>query len=280
MPLAKIADLNGPKEEVGELIDLARNLSHFYDEYLDNFVEEDDRAPGIHASELNKCLRMTGYTLTATKKQSSTQRDMRKRFNIGHAIHHMVQTDFKAMCVAKSKVMAQKLANDNGWVVEFEAEVKVNDTQPISKHFNIRSSCDGVFTFRQTPGGEPFLRVGLEIKSASPDSYDKLRGPAIDHVQQTHVYMACLDLPLVWFFYYNKGNQNNTPSSAPWLIPFDHIVWGNLQERAESVLLSVKNKEIPLREEGGHCNWCPYAWTCQPSALARKNTKFISVRRP
>lgn len=282
MPLAKISDLNGPPNEVGACISVARTLSTMYEDFLRSFPgDSHERAPGIHASELNKCLRQTAYSLRAVQKKEDIAPSWRKRFEIGHAVHNMVQAHFKRMCVQKSKEVAADLASRYGWYVSFESEVKCSpEHQELARHYKIYSSCDGVFTFTDPETGTVMLRVGLEIKSEAPDSFEKLKEPKPDHVQQTHVYMACLDLPLMWFFYFNKGNQNSTESGAPWLVVWNPDIWQRLAKRAEEVLSHDAAGTEPDREEGTHCEFCPYSWKCEPSKLAYKNRKFISVRRP
>lgn len=279
MPLVRIADLNQPIEEIQPYIDLARTLSKMYDTLLETWEEDaSHRAPGVHASELIKCVRQTYYSVIALEKQNSTSINMRRRFHMGHAIHEMVQRELHKMA---AKAQAEEIAQRNGWYLQFEDEVKVSPKyQELAAKYQIQSSCDGIFTFRELEHGEPILRVGLEIKSENPDGYEKLNGPKKEHIEQMHVYMACLDLPLVWFFYMNKGNQNTTPSTSPWLLPFDPKVWQALEVRAQEVLDHEARGVEPRREEGHHCSFCPYVWKCQPPSMMKKSQKFISVRRP
>jgi hypothetical protein len=79
--------------------------------------------------------------------------------------------------------------------------------------------------------------------------------------------MAALDLPVIWFFYFNKGNQNTTPSSSPWLVFFTPAIWERLRSRAETALKAAETGEVPDKEEGSHCQFCPYSWQCKPSSL-------------
>lgn len=279
MALASINDLNQPLEDIQQYVDVAKSLSKMYDDFLENFKEDHgERPPGIHASELNKCLRETYYSLVGEEKRNNVNLKMRRVFHMGHAIHDMVQKELLKMAAL---AQAEELAQKNGWYMEFEPEAKVNPSkQALAAKYKIYSSCDGVFTFRELEHGEVVLRVGLEIKSESPDGYEKLSAPKKDHVEQVHVYMACLDLPLLWFFYMNKGNQNSTPSQSPWLITFNPQVWNRLEQRAQQVLEHEAQGAYPAREEGFHCGFCPYAWHCQPPGQKRPPRNVISVRRP
>lgn len=283
MPLATIGDLNGPPEEVNRMVDIARKLSMMYDDFLTDFPSDaHERKPGIHASELNGCLRKAYYSLIDTPKKEKIAAQWRKRFEVGHALHHMVQTHFKKMTVVENaKRLADKVALENGWFVTFEPEVEVTPSkQPIAARYRIQSSCDGVFTFYEYESGPVMLRIGLEIKTESPDGYAKLTEPKTEHVEQVHLYMGPLDLPLLWFFYLNKGNQNNTPSTSPWLLPFNPTVWAKIEGRMQQVLQAEASRTEPNRTEGVGCDFCPYGWTCKPMYLERKNPKFLTVRRP
>lgn len=278
MPLVKIADLNQPAEALEPYFDMARSLSKRYDDLLTNWVEDaSHRPPGLHASEFSKCVRQGFYSLMSVPKQNSTKAIMRRKFHMGHAIHDMVQRELHKMAALHQ---AEELAQQNGWYLQFEDEVRLDPaTHELAAKYHFHSSCDGIFTFRETEHGDPVLRVGLEIKSENPDSYAELKGPKEDHVKQVHVYMAGFDLPLMWFFYMNKGNQNSTPSSAPWLIPFNPKVWNDLESRANEIIGCAEKGETPRREEGFHCTFCPYAYECNPPSLTQKR-RLVSVRRP
>lgn len=283
MPLARIADLAGPPEEVEYLTSVAKELSTRYDDFLENFDEKHraPRLPGIHASEL-KCMRKGFYSMKGIEKRDKTSRIWRKRFEVGHATHGMVQAHFHRMALRERAMeIASSFAATHGLYLEFEDEVTVDPSkQELARHYSIQSSCDGVFTFREGgPQGQIVLRVGLEIKTEAPDSFEKLTKPKEDHVEQVHLYMACLDLPLVWFFYFNKGNQNNTASETPWVIRFNPKIWDKIETRIKTVHLAVMNNVEPAREESIGCEFCPWSWYCQPKYLEPKQRQYASVRR-
>jgi len=281
MPLVTIADLND-QEEAREKIELAKQLSLLYDEYVN--TEEDDshlRAPGIHPSEFSSCLRKTTYSLHNYAKKSSINKFWRQRFKVGHAIHNMVQTDF-AKLSRRTLKYARQAAKERDWVLEFEREVQISaEFQPLAKALHLEGHCDGIFTFRETPHGPAILRIGAEIKTESPAEFEKLTAPRPDHIKQAHLYMAALDLPLMWFFYFSKGTQNNTNSEQPWLIPFDPNEWHDVEERCRLALDIYDKKELGPRQESIACSFCSYSWTCQPASLQPgKNHKQESLRVP
>jgi CRISPR/Cas system-associated exonuclease Cas4 (RecB family) len=269
MPLVTIADLNRDPDEIAPWFEHAKNLSALYDRYVNTEDEESERAAGIHASEVAGCPRKLYYTAKGETKRPVVSRFWRQRFKVGHAIHAMVQRDFKRMA-RRTFVLpaARAMARELGLFLEFEHETPVAPKyQALAARLNIHSSCDGVFTFRESLHGPAALRVGVEVKTDSPGAYEKRKKPDPDHVEQAHVYMACLDLPLMWFFYFCKGTQNNTPSQAPFLIPFNPAVWSAIETRCGEVLARVARSDPPAREESIVCEFCPYAWTCQPRSL-------------
>jgi CRISPR/Cas system-associated exonuclease Cas4 (RecB family) len=284
MPLVTIADLNDP-EEAREKIELAKQLSLFYDEYVN--TEDDDshaRAPGIHPSEFSSCMRKVTYNMLDFEKKTSVNKFWRQRFKMGHAIHDMIQKDCQKLA-QRTKKFARQLAKERHWILEFEKEVPISaELQPLAKELGLAGHCDGIFTFRETLHGPAVLRVGIEIKSESKDEFEKLTEPRPYHVDQCHLYMAALDLPLMWFFYFSKGTQNNTNSGAPWLIPFNPDVWTKIEERCREAIELGRKKVLGPREESITCQFCPYAWDCQPTSLlpgrGKPSSKLQPLRMP
>jgi hypothetical protein len=282
MPLVRISDLNGPSAHVVDMIEKAKSLSILYDQYANDEDDGAHRAAGIHASELSPCLRKVVYSLLATEKKKNLSKFWRQRFRVGSAVHGWLQDDFHRIARrTKSVECAQQMAIEKGWTLEFESEAPVSPKhQEIAKRFHIHSSCDGVFTFRD-PTGTVMLRVGLEIKTENADSYEKLRAPKPEHVEQGHIYMACLDVPLMWFMYFSKGTQNNTPSHGPWLVPFDSRIWAIAEVKCVAALEHAREARLPLRTETIVCQFCPYAYDCQPQILksgGKKTLESMTIR--
>lgn len=267
--LVRIADLSGPEEVVRDFIDRASTISMLYDDSVE--ADQGDahkRAPGIHASEISQCVRKVVYSIQGSEKQVRIAKAWRQRFQVGKAIHAMIQADMHAM------------ARASGGKIRFEDEVAIGPAhQQIAEELNIHSSADGVFSFYDDPLGPVVLRVGLEIKTESPDGYAKLTEPKEEHLDQAHVYMKCLDLPLFYFMYINKGNQNNTPSIHPFLVKFDPNRWAALERRCRKALQMARDGVVPEREEGIHCSFCPYAHTCGPR-IGGKGTTSASWKAP
>jgi len=272
MPLLTINDLETlPLEEKNRLIKMATGLSTTYLSYVANNTGSSEykveiggertRSAGIHASEISNCLRQVVYSLTDTERKSDptkTDVNMRMRFGMGHAIHAMLQNDW------------HQIADKSEGKIEFVDEVRISPKLGgCAEDWDIRSSCDGIITLHQD--GKPLIRIGLEIKSASLQEFEKLREPKNMHLEQTCVYMATLDLPLMWLLYYNKSNSNISPSFPPYLFQFNKKMWEqSLEGRFGYAHHLAEAGELPDREEGFHCRWCPFSWTCAPPSLSRR----------
>lgn len=276
MPLLTIDDLLAQRPRDEGIKDLATKLSGMYEEFLDE--EEGDareRPPGIHASEISGCPRKAVYSLDGTEKREKRDTHMsmrvwKRRFKIGHKVHDMFQADFERMAHAKGLLKHPKLAA--GYTIEFVKEVSIDPTKGMfyASKWEIYSHCDGIFVIKDAEGN-PLVRVALEIKTMSPDDFDKTNKPKPEHIEQAHVYMACIDVPFAWFLYYNKANQNYTGSdNENFFVTFDPKIWADLEARFETFHTHASLKTLPPREEGIVCEFCPYAWTCEPPRFSKR----------
>ncbi len=287
--LVTIEDLKQPREVKDPLIDRARQIGRYYT----GFKAQDtggrsftvdiggarQRAPGIHASEISKCRRLLVYSIRGEERKPVQGDDadvnMQLRFDAGHVFHALIQNDMERMC--------EWLNTASGSIViTYEPEVRINPKLGgNAQKWALNSSCDGRFCFWHN--GEEYLRVGHEIKTASGPSYEKLTKPQDDHYEQTNLYMAALDLPLMWIHYYNKSNSYFTAPEPPYLFQFDHHMWEKqLETRFAESHQEAQSGALPDREEGRHCNWCPFAWTCQPPSrkTKRKYGPSTTARAP
>jgi hypothetical protein len=272
MGLVTISDLfNQPKETVVKYMSWAGDLGSIYED----FIRKDDedvafvagwhgaksRSQGIHASEMSGgCRRPVWYSITGVARQDGDLDPFwKKRFRIGHMYHAMVQEDWRRIC------------EKSGGYMSFEKEVKIDPLlQVIAAEYDIHSSCDGVLIFRDQPWGEAVMRIGLEIKTASPKQFEDLKKPKLEHDRQTCVYMKCLNVPILWTMYINKGNQNVIPSKPPYLFTFDYHLWNQIESETKEVIHLATINEIPDRTESIVCQFCGYAWTCKPESLVLK----------
>lgn len=272
MSLASINDLiSQSQDQVASYTSWAGDLSDMYED----FIKKDDedvifpagwnsakgRSDGIHASEMSGgCRRPVYYSLKGVQR---TEKELdpfwKKKFRVGHIYHNMVQEDWRRLC------------EKSGGLMRFEKEVRISPSlQAIAEQYNIKSSCDGVISFCDRPNGEAVMRVALEIKTESPGEFEKLKSPKLQHARQTCVYMRCLDTPLCYTQYINKGSQAIKPSKFPYLFHFDHQLWGTIEKETRDVIHLATINEIPPRTEGINCEFCGYSDQCKPPSLERK----------
>lgn len=213
--------------------------------------------PGIHASELSGCQRKVVYSLNDTKRVRKINRRWRRVFEMGHAIHRLVQENF------------HKWARATGHMIQFIDEVPIKPSlQKLATLWEVHSACDGIFSLRDPETNYEIMRVLIEIKSISKAQFDALKGPKPEHIEQAHLYMACLDVPFVWFIYWCKDNQNWTDSRHPdYLIPFNPEIWHVLEQRMAAAHQHKALGTLPDREEGTACDFCAFKETCRPDYL-------------
>jgi hypothetical protein len=280
-----ISDLDQPQEGIDGYLAVTNSLSQAYFDYVAS--NQDDsyeypvqvhggkgRAPGIHASEMSQCLRLVVYSILNVERKSdpaSADVNMLMRFALGTAVHSMVQNDWHR--IAQKTRGLWVINGEPGCSMTFEDEVKVHPgLGGPAAEWDLHSACDGIFTF-WNPQGAAVLRVGLEIKTESDKQYEKLREPRDYHKEQTTLYMAALDLPLMWTFYYNKSNSNITSSYPPYLFQFDYWLWNTLEMRFAKAHAMATTGQLPERTEGMPCKWCAFSHTCQPAILKGRQPK-------
>lgn len=217
--------------------------------------EKHERPQGIHASEISGCQRKLVYTMRGEPKKLVLPDVWYRRFLTGQYLHRMWQAELHAW--------AKRLSGDHD-TVRFEDEVAITpDLGGPAATYGIFSSADGVITLGDH-------RVIVEIKTKSPDEFARLKAPELAHIEQAHVYMACLGIHETWFLYVNKGNQNWTQPVPPFFIQFNPTIWEGLTTRFNKAWDYVHAGELPDRIEGITCEFCPYGESCLPVYLARK----------
>lgn len=139
---------------------------------------------------------------------------------------------------------------------DFQAEVPL----AMPKH-RIVGSCDGVLQY-YSKGCKN--RVGLEIKTTAEKSFKGLGSrPSQDYMDQITVYMAALELPVLYFIYECRND----------LALREYVItWADVSERWEQILKRVKhiNEHIengtkPRRLVNRHvCDVCGFLKDCDP----------------
>tara|TARA_B100000131_G_scaffold45449_1_gene40638 strand:- start:12025 stop:12747 length:723 start_codon:yes stop_codon:yes gene_type:complete len=191
------------------------------------------RKTGVyHPSSLhpNACKRAIWYDRIGEDPESRIPPDLRMLFDMGHALHDMLQT---------------KLEKEFD---SFKAEVPV-----ASEELNMFGHCDGVFR------DEEWV---LEIKTVGESVYRNLTKPKIEHVYQVHCYMYALDIPRCQLLYVNRA----TGAMRNMKVHFQTSVWEKVCEIMKFVEDHVKEGSEPPRQISKWvCRSCKFLHACEPN---------------
>lgn len=183
-----------------------------------------------HPSAIGGCKRALYYDRTGEKPQSRWDFQTLMYFNLGHALHDMIQNKLSEAC------------GDN-----FQAETTIE-----FKELNIYGHCDGVFA------SEDWV---LEIKTAGSSTFNSLLRPKSDHVRQTHCYMAALDIPRTQIVYVNRDSGQ----MKSFKVYFDENIWQEICGVIADVEANVKSGTPPEREVSRYvCRTCKFNHICKP----------------
>jgi|GEM_PF-2759519 len=201
------------------------------------------------------CARLLYYRYVGVEPRDSIPPRLRRIFDTGHKIHDQLQ-GYLHKVASESKQES------------FADEVKFDETKSqLADEYDIVSTADGVWEI-EAPDID--LCYGLEIKSMNGDLFKKLNGPERYHVVQSHVYMACLDLPFMVILYYNK----NDSSMAEFVVRFEYDIWHAITEKINYVRKCAVEEEEPEQEIGFHCRTCRYSYICKPPKPQKRNIRM------
>ena len=201
------------------------------------------------------CARLLYYRYVGVEPRDKIPPRLRRIFDTGTKIHEQLQGYLHRI--------AETLDAET-----FVDEAKIDEnSSAVADSFDIKSTTDGIWSISAP---ELDLRYGLEIKSMNGDLFKKLNGPEAYHTVQSHVYMACLDLPFMVILYYNK----NDSSMAEFAVPFNHAMWAAVVEKINYVRTRAMDEEEPEREIGFHCRTCRYAYICKPPKPERRTARM------
>ena len=200
------------------------------DKYLLSLNEVDDgRNTGyLSPSEMSisSCDRRMWYKMKKVDRKADISPSLRKIFDMGHAIHEVIQS-----------------------ILHEEEEGFSSERTASLAGTAVSGSCDG-----------DLANEGLEIKSISHKGFIKLRSPKTEHKKQGSTYCAALGLDKMLFVYYNK----RTGEIATFYEPMDPKLVGKTKARAKRIEQAVMDDEIPERKTGWGCRTCAYEHICKP----------------
>lgn len=201
------------------------------------------------------CGRQLWYRYIGEEAHDKTPPRMRRIFDTGTKVHEQLQ--------GYLSIIAKRT---NGAEV-FVKEAGFNEkNSSVASSYDIESTTDGIWTI-DVP--DLNLRFGLEIKSMKDDLFKKLNGPESYHVVQCHVYMACLDIPIMVVLYYNK----NDSSMAEFAVVFNDEIWKAIADKINYVRKCAVDEEEPEREVGFHCKTCRYEHVCKPPKPEKRDIR-------
>jgi CRISPR/Cas system-associated exonuclease Cas4 (RecB family) len=208
------------------------------------------------------CARILYYRYLGVQPLEQIPPRSRRIFDTGTAIHLQLQGYLKEIAAAT-----------NG-AETFADEVKVSpENNIVARNLDIESSTDGMWVINVK--GEINLRFGVEIKSINDAGFKKLNGVEPYHVVQVHLYMGCLDLPIMIVLYYNK----NDSTMVEYPIKFSSEVWDAIVAKIYYVRERAVEEKPPEREAGYHCRTCRYAHVCEPPKRFDRRQVRVGRRR-
>jgi CRISPR/Cas system-associated exonuclease Cas4 (RecB family) len=206
------------------------------------------------------CARMLYYRYISEEPEEALKPRSRKIFNTGTKIHEQIQEYLHE--VAKLAGASFKFAD--------EVRFKVSNNKFADK-YDIESTADGVVEVKTSSS----IRFGLEIKSIKSELFSKLSSPKPEHIIQSHVYMRCLDLPLMVILYYNK----NDSSVLEFPIVFDYKIWKAIADKIDYVRKCAIEKKAPGKEPHFFCKECKYYHICGSEPKAKASSIIRKPRR-
>jgi hypothetical protein len=244
---------------------------------VDSYEERNNA--DIHASTIHKCLKYIWFSCSgyASQKASKVTPESRLIFDHGHALHHMLQTYGRKGAWGPPIYYQPEVAilpNAE------EAQAKKAHVLEEAIKYRIRSSVDAVIWKYHVSNvrdlGDVYIRIGHEYKSIGPGrpkkdgtlfgGYADLKGPKVEHKQQGSIYQHCLNLPIMVYIYYNKGNDQ----IVDFPVPYEALTWNYVRGRIDKVLSYVDKEEAPPWEftssflDATECKTCDYLHICDP----------------
>jgi len=192
-------------------------------------------------SGINRCLRQQYFQYLGIQPKKRWELSDRLTFDIGTKIHELWQLDYLAP-------LFLPLNTDSGVLFSYEDLVSYTP-------WDIVGSCDGIF---EGPG----FRVGLEIKSASTKTIDKLgTKPSSDYLMQNAAYNKCEDLPGSLFLFVEKAWPHRTIQIFN---GFDPKMVAAVEEVVTEIRGSMEGGTVPDRTVPAFdCKKCVYYHACK-----------------
>jgi CRISPR/Cas system-associated exonuclease Cas4 (RecB family) len=224
------------------------------------YVQIFPRHAGIHPSQVvHACMLRVYWQILGKEERARFNANTLITFDIGHAVHDMVQGYGKA----------------GAWGPSYQPEVKItNGSHPLATELFIEGSADAenILVIDDIPNA-PIYEVGLvhEYKTIKSVNFAKLTRPKPEHKQQATIYSAVLDRPIVAYLYLCK--DDSTMSDFP--VEFDPTLWGQMKGKIDTIIRHYDAGTSPPSSTGYHCTECPFYYDCTDG----QNHKKPAARR-
>jgi len=244
------------------------DLENTYVEWVES-QPQDDRRGHFHPSAVGMCGRRNVYEYIGTPRVQAAKADDMEIFRIGHAVHHLVQTILGDL----DRVLAPQ-----GIEYTFRPEVPFDpETDTLYQDLGIGGTTDGLLELYHAKEGWTQRGV-VEIKTIKDEHFNSLRAPKPDHLMQANLYAFRYNMPILWFWYYNKNNSRRkvfrraasdeslNAALDRFIVQRGHADAGTLPDREESFYM---------------CPRCEYGHICKPDTLerVRSQQKLAQVRK-
>jgi CRISPR/Cas system-associated exonuclease Cas4 (RecB family) len=224
-------------------------------------VLSEPRYPGIHPSQLpHACLLKVYWEMEGREGQEKHESRTLFTFDIGHAVHHMLQT----------------YGMKGAWGAMYTPESRINSTTSMlaGELFVVGSAdAENILIIDDIPNS-PIYELGIihEYKTIKQENFQKLTKPKPEHLRQATIYGRLLDRPVVVYLYVNKNDSN----MSDYPVQYDPGMWQPLEEKARLLLGYYESEQEPQATTGYHCQQCPYAYGCP---AYRGTQKSLTARR-
>lgn len=239
------------KETLKSLLDIEKSTRSYL--YSLNEITQDRDIDGLfHPSSIGYCSRKMQYHYLCEPVIHKIPSATRSIFDLGHAIHDMLQHRL-------NKVLDRKF-KDSDIKVTLTVEESINNTEFALEH-HLAGSADGVIRLDEDDKTTTLI---YEAKSISSKGWAKLSSPLIKHRMQASIYAKCFGAEYILFEYFCKDNSR----SKWYLIDLDEEALDTAMNQIEKVVRATERLTMVPREGSSfECSDCPYLETCQPEGV-------------
>lgn len=98
----------------------------------------------------------------------------------------------------------------------------------------------------------------VEIKSANKETFEALRKPKDEWINQVYLYMAALGIKAAIVLVECKDNQQLKEFYVPW----DPPTWDRIHDKVTTVLQAIYRKKLPKAKRCNDCFFCDFKDFC------------------